>query len=572
MTVKIEQVRREAGSDLFDVMSHVLTKDAYQVFVEIIANSYDSDATLVDIVLDEKNQIMTIKDNGTGMDEEGLDNFYLVGGSPKLKNRTTQKGRRTMGHYGVATIILKYLTNSYTLSTVKDGIERIVEDEFEGNSTAPLNMQPRPALNSESGTKITITNPKFTIGSDQLNAQTLKHRLGWEIPQSNDFVITINGKEFESRLLSNATEYRFERVLEKTGYIQGSFYYFPFLHPNVKGIWVYVNRRAVGDPMSFNLEEIDPVLNRRLFAKITADGLEDSITFDRNFFQETLKYQEFYDFVRKYVESIVADLTPRRIEIETEKVMGRMGGVLEGLKKRIVSDPLWKSEKPDIELSTYEKSGPLATYNQRSNIFFINAQHPLLEYSPTTRRASRQNYFGQFMVTAISHAIAKQQFPERAQTLDEAAEAIMERASVGSKKVIRTTSELHPDRIYTMYDLESMAGISRTVANELMIFEGRVRKVTRYGTDANEMRRVLDELKGLVPIYDTITGILRDKGLKVDRRDAKYRTTNIAMYLRNNFYSGIIGWPKDNPVYFVGREGVPELKERIMALPQFNGN
>lgn len=571
MVISLEQVSRVAGKNLFEVMSRVLAKDAYQAVVELTANSYDSDSARVDITLDERTQNITIIDDGEGMDEQGLEDFFRLGGSSKLENRITAKGRRTMGHYGVATILLRFIANEYTLTTVHDGLERIIVDDFEQDSAAALHVQTKPAPNLPNGTRIEITKPKYRIGSNHFNAKDLKHRLGWEIPQSSDFIVSVNGDEFESRLLSNAIEYQFSRDLGRVGPIDGSFYFFQFLRPRNKGIWVYINRRSVGNPLAFNLEEIEPVFGNRMFAKINAPGLEDSVTFDRNSFQETPEFREFYDFVRDYARTIASDITSRKVELETERVFTRLGDIVERIKSDFLTSSNWTGEKPDIEFSDYKKSGPLATYHPKTNTFYLNAQHPLLEYSPGARRKTRQNYYQQFILIAIAHALAKQKSPIFSTSMDEIAEQAMEYAAVGSRKVIRHKTDLHPERLFSMYDLERFAGIPRTVAHELFADMDRIDKVTKYKIDAREMNRVLQELKGLVPMHELLTEVYAELHLDVDRRQSNYRAPIVADQLIQSGTKGIIGWPEHNPVYFIKGKDRRYVKTRILELPQFNG-
>lgn len=93
----------------------------YAVIAELISNSYDADATKVTIrapmgqylavkqadgTTKSKDIVIEVYDNGTGMDPDELQNFYLVVGAerrndPKRGNRSRKFNRSVMGRKGV---------------------------------------------------------------------------------------------------------------------------------------------------------------------------------------------------------------------------------------------------------------------------------------------------------------------------------------------------------------------------------------------------------------------------------------------------------------------------------------
>ena len=79
----------KAGAELIQTLSRSLYKNAYYVIDELLSNSYDADATKVEIKLNEKK--LVIQDNGTGMDREGLENFLYLGYIAK-RAKTERRG------------------------------------------------------------------------------------------------------------------------------------------------------------------------------------------------------------------------------------------------------------------------------------------------------------------------------------------------------------------------------------------------------------------------------------------------------------------------------------------------
>lgn len=68
--------------------SHIVTigerlyAESIEFIREIVNNAYDADATLVEIVLTEDS--IEIRDNGSGMDRQGLRQYFNIGSPQKL--------------------------------------------------------------------------------------------------------------------------------------------------------------------------------------------------------------------------------------------------------------------------------------------------------------------------------------------------------------------------------------------------------------------------------------------------------------------------------------------------------
>jgi HSP90 family molecular chaperone len=73
------------------------------VLSEIVANAWDADAKLVTITIDKGSDTITIEDNGTGMDRDGvIDRFLAVGFKRREEmGEKTPGGRRPMGRKGI---------------------------------------------------------------------------------------------------------------------------------------------------------------------------------------------------------------------------------------------------------------------------------------------------------------------------------------------------------------------------------------------------------------------------------------------------------------------------------------
>jgi signal transduction histidine kinase len=127
LTYKIRPAARlihTIGSDLIG--------DSYAALVELVKNSYDADATKVDIVfkyteVDNENAlVISIKDDGHGMDFDTVINKWLVPATDdKLKRKLSKKRTRTLqGRKGIGRFAASILGQEMTLSTVDENGEK----------------------------------------------------------------------------------------------------------------------------------------------------------------------------------------------------------------------------------------------------------------------------------------------------------------------------------------------------------------------------------------------------------------------------------------------------------------
>ena len=83
----------------------LLSASTYESFPralrEIVSNSYDADATHVEIELSTKDRPLAVTDNGSGMTPEEFDFFLRIAGRQRSRTRTTVLGRKRIGQFGI---------------------------------------------------------------------------------------------------------------------------------------------------------------------------------------------------------------------------------------------------------------------------------------------------------------------------------------------------------------------------------------------------------------------------------------------------------------------------------------
>ena len=198
----------------FSILNHLgfnLYSYVPPVLSEIVANSWDADATEVDIQIG--NGKITITDNGDGMTRDDINGKYLFVGYERRKgneNKKTQKGRDVMGRKGIGKLSVFSIANYIRIEAVKgeekNGFKmsvKTIKDHIDENEKSPYDKQ-RPyapvALSeddltlNEKGTRIILTGLKKRV--TQASAAALRKRLArrFSIIGTDDFDVKINGK------------------------------------------------------------------------------------------------------------------------------------------------------------------------------------------------------------------------------------------------------------------------------------------------------------------------------------------------------------------------------------------
>lgn len=168
------------GSDLIG--------DSYAALVELVKNSYDADATKVDIVfkyteIEKENAlIISIRDNGHGMNFDTVINKWLVPATnDKLKRKISKNGTRTLqGRKGIGRFAASILGQEMTLSTVDENGEKsetIIDwrifktDDYLENIEILVDKN---ETNEPSGTEILIIAKDEKYGETILNEEGLE--------------------------------------------------------------------------------------------------------------------------------------------------------------------------------------------------------------------------------------------------------------------------------------------------------------------------------------------------------------------------------------------------------------
>lgn len=199
-----------------NVLNHLglnLYSNTPAVLAEVIANSWDADATIVDVNFDTETNSITIVDDGHGMTLADINNKYLYVGYQRRDHGSsrTAKGRMPMGRKGIGKLSLFSIASCFKVySRVMGGeIEAFtmdankIKDAIQSEEPSALgNYRPERIdfdddLITEHGTVIEIYNLKkvrLTQASISALRRRVARRFGTELMSGDGgFRVRVNG-------------------------------------------------------------------------------------------------------------------------------------------------------------------------------------------------------------------------------------------------------------------------------------------------------------------------------------------------------------------------------------------
>lgn len=191
------------------------------VLSEIVANAWDADAANVTVTVDRAAETITIEDDGTGMDRDGvIDRFLTVGFKRREKlGSKTAKGRSPMGRKGIGKLSIFSIAQVADVFTIVGGQKtafrmdrEVIRQAISGtgqNSYKPDEIAAWPA-DLTAGTRIVLS--KISKQLSSMTVEGLKRRVARRfavIGSKNGFSVKVNGSAIgpEDRAYHNALQY-----------------------------------------------------------------------------------------------------------------------------------------------------------------------------------------------------------------------------------------------------------------------------------------------------------------------------------------------------------------------------
>jgi len=307
----------ELKDDFATVGIQKMAKRTFQAFSsnleELIVNAYDEDATEVKIIVDKNKKILSVIDDGNGMDKEDLSNYVIYGESNKDDNyRSIKFQRPAIGEYGMGgKLAISNLCRECIIITKKGGHEHQFKmgskllESAKYISEVKRTVLTKKCSSNMHGTIIHMSGLHYK----RVDADRLNERLAMKMPKSQNFKILLitrwNGNEetieIKEPTFEHERKFDFKEKLSLIGDVDMTIYYTKMpLSVSKQGIWTKVNGRIVNEKQEwFGLLNLTSGhrYKYRIYGIGNADGLKSYITFAKNDFIDCPEYREYCDFV-----------------------------------------------------------------------------------------------------------------------------------------------------------------------------------------------------------------------------------------------------------------------------------
>ncbi|OGL65644.1 hypothetical protein A3B21_03215 [Candidatus Uhrbacteria bacterium RIFCSPLOWO2_01_FULL_47_24] len=306
--------------------------ESIELIRELVNNAYDADATEVYVTVTPESVV--IEDDGSGMDEQGLAQFFTVGSEEKrIRSVSPKHGRKRIGQFGIGKFaalaaaqrfVVESKRGNWIYSVVFDRNEWQKSDHWE----LPISKEPATPLHHE-GTKVTLA--KLT---KQFSMSDVERYLKEAVPlKAKKFAVYLNGKRITARFIPG----RRISVNIKTMYgaIEGEIVLAVRTGLVEKpGVECKVKQALIRRDF-FDLERTHTMGLNRIAGEVNADFLPVLGTRD-DFVRDSPEFKLFYQLMRAQLEKLLKDLKResekkhlQRITEELKEVLSRVRSALE---------------------------------------------------------------------------------------------------------------------------------------------------------------------------------------------------------------------------------------------------
>ena len=333
------------GSDFINVTidkSHIITigerlyTESIEFIREIVNNAYDADASLVEIAVTEDS--IEIRDNGTGMDREGLGQYFNIGSQQKLyAPKSPVYGRDRIGQFGIGKFATLSACSRFVVTTKNgDFAARVIFDKEKWGKAKnewhlPLETLP-PNSRKSNGTTVILEglNKKFEL--KDIEAKIIE---GTPLKAPN-FRVRLNRHTITPRSL---TGHRLP-FLEGTAFgpVTGEIIILPETAASTRnlGIEVKVKQVTVSREL-FGMETWGKTM-ARVRGEVHADFL--LITSDRTgFIKDSPEYRAFQEVMHKLIGEVKTTLQKLAGKKEGRKVSRALKDALQKIYRALASNP-----------------------------------------------------------------------------------------------------------------------------------------------------------------------------------------------------------------------------------------
>ena len=322
--------------------SHIITigerlyAESIEFVRELINNAYDADATLVEVIVAEDR--IEIRDNGAGMDIEGLKQYFNIGSQQKLyAPKSPIYGRDRIGQFGIGKFASLSACRRFEVITKKDDfVGRVTFDKEQWEKTGDVWQLPLEILpvdfRKQNGTTVILTGLDRRFEPKDIESKIIE---GTPI-KAPHFRVRINNHTVTPRSLRGHSI----PFLEGTSFgpISGEIVILPETASTASNLGIEVKVKQVTIRRElFGMETWGKAM-ARVRGEVNADFLP--ITSDRTgFLKDSNEYQEFLAVMGKVMESVRVSLQKLTVKKEGKRISRALKEALQKIYKALAANP-----------------------------------------------------------------------------------------------------------------------------------------------------------------------------------------------------------------------------------------
>ena len=313
-----------------------LYTESVELLRELVNNAYDADATEVHVEINPER--IVVIDNGTGMDLEGLKQYFIIGSEEKvIHSRSPKLGRVRIGQFGIGKFASLAAASRFEVITQhKDFAARVVFDKEAWQKAKDKWHLPCEILepDPERGDGTTVILSQL---SKSFELEEVEKKLMEGVPlRAPEFAVYVNNR----RLLPRSLVGQRIPILEGTKYgvVSGEVVITPKSMASFKDLGIEVKVKGVTVKKAlFGMEAWGKAI-ARIKGEINADFLP--ITSDRsNFVTDSEEYREFLKVMEKVVSIIKKTLGKEADRREERKASRVVKEALQRIHKALARNP-----------------------------------------------------------------------------------------------------------------------------------------------------------------------------------------------------------------------------------------
>lgn len=302
---------------------------------ELVNNAYDADAT--EVYLTISSDKIEVEDNGSGMNEKGLTQYFNIGSPYKREQKySTRFGRKVIGEFGIGKFAALAIADCFAIETSRGHyLYRVSFDKDDWQKTADWRLPIKKELASpldRKGTRVILTRLKKKI-----SLKDAQNYLCEAVPlRAKKFAVYVNNHRLAPQaLIGKHYPIKFRTLF---GTIEGEIVVAltaasvtkPGLECRVKG--ALVSREL------FGLEQKHALGLSRIIGSCEADFLP--LTSNRSdFIRDSEEFKIFSKLLRAEIEKILAEIQEERDEKELKRSSEALREVLHNIRRALQENP-----------------------------------------------------------------------------------------------------------------------------------------------------------------------------------------------------------------------------------------